>query len=296
MKHNGRLAWILGALLVCGFLPAQAQQDEQAEQLTPKQLLRDAELLSVVSRLGLTPRQAAKFVAALREVQKALRDVEALREGLAAERADDFEAVRKSYIARTEPPQDVVRRIDAAWAQIERAEEQADEGISALEGILLGALTRDQVALVETEQQHVVRERRREQFEGAATAAEFVVNKLKEVRDLLPEEYAQQAARLTRDVAAAVGAGGGRRGDPVRQRLAYLFEQVRAMSQEDWNKALETAEEDVVKLLDLPQEQQAAPEGAIGREEFRQFVRDPRTPPVLQQWLQRQPSEEGEQP
>lgn len=298
MQTNARGAMLAFLVLACCCGPGRAQEPEKAPPaaLTPDQLLSDVDALALANRLQLTPAEAKKFLAGTQKVQEALQNATAVRARLYGERKDDFAAVRQAYVSRTEPLDQVVKRIDNAWSEARRADEAAAATAAQVETMLRESLTRSQAQMIETEAQRQVREQQALRFDGAPTPAAFVAQKLKEVHGLLPEEYAAQCTSLVKRIAQELGGNDSRRVAGLRDRVGKLLERVRQLSPQEWTAAQPTLESEVAKLLELKPERTApAPPPAISLEEFRRFVRDPRAPAVLDEWLKRH-AEEGKQP
>ncbi len=272
----------LSANLAVLSAPVRAQGEPTAPPAGD--VLEDLALLSVAGRLKLTPRQIKKVIPLLQDVQADQAALEAARQQALADRRDDFRAVEEAYLSGEEPPRACLERINASLAKVRAAEQEAEAKLTRREARLLGYFTRDQVRLIETEQQYLAAQKRRQKLEGAASAAEYVVNKLSEVRELLPEEYRAQAAPLAAQVAVVVKGPRFRHLPAVKERVLYLFEQVRRMSQQEFETTLPTMPEQVSKLLDLPATQPTTTT-KISREEFLRFLKSPRTVELLSQLL-----------
>jgi hypothetical protein len=286
-------------VLVCLMGPAASVPSVEAQtpvaadapaELTPSELYRDTKALLVVTKLELTRSQIEKI---LPVVQTAADQLVADRQAddhayeLVSEAAD---AVIAALTRGQQPPPRQMSLLDrAARERAEREDFRAGLAANAASQIQR-MLTGEQASRIETAAEQAERKAVEARLEGASSPLDYIVEKLNEQMELMPDEYLRTREKRALDMAVAIlGEGAPRVGVLARELLA-IMDEVASWTPEEYQKARAELPGDIAERLGLP-EQEAR---EILYEDFIAWITSDRTPAVLQELLAaRQPEEEG---
>lgn len=271
----------LGLLIAAGVRPLVGQPDD------PERLRDDVRILKLIARLGLTSSQMRRILPELDKIQQAIAKAATEREKLRGDYADALAAARQALVEGKPLAASVQTRLDRL-AQASRAvDAQMEEEIAACEARIERSLAPQQLDLIETAAQQEARLKRIEELEGETTAAGYVVKKLTEIREMLPDEYAGIRLRLATEIAQKIEGARSRRFNAFRQQLLRMMDNVYQWTDQEWKKSEPDLADTVSKYLNIRPDADPAPSGGVlSYERYRGLLRSPRTPALLREMLQ----------
>lgn len=275
-------------------IPAQtATAPETPAQLTPSELYRDAKVLRVVARLELTQSQ----------IEKVLPVVQTIADQIVADRqADDhdYELVRGAAGAviaaltyGRQPPAKEMALLDKAAAD-RTAREDFRAGLAAnAASQIQRMLTREQASRIETAAEQTERQAAESRLEGAASPLDYVIAKLNEQMELMPDEYLRTRSERAWDMAQALLGEDSPRTRALAAQLLTIMNEVASWTPEEYEKQRPNLRGEIAKELGLEEN----PPREILYDDFIAWITSERTPLVLRELLiVRQPEEEGVTP
>lgn len=291
-------------LLVCLFLtavilsplilPAQTAITAEAPgELTPSELYRDAKVLRVVAKLELTRSQIEKIRPVVRTVADQL---------VADRQADDHDYELVAHAADVviaaltrgqEPPAKEMALLDkAARDRTEREDFRAGLAADAASKIQR-MLTPQQASRIETAAEQTERQAMEERLQGAASPLDYVIEKLNEQMELMPDEYLRTREERAWDMARAMLGEDSPRTRALATKLLAIMNQVASWTPEQYQEQRPQLREDIAKELGLEDK----PAREILYDDFIAWITSERTPVVLRELLNvRLPEEEGVTP
>ncbi len=286
------LGLVLLPLAVCGAL-AQTETPAAAPQFTPSEVYRDVKILQVVNQLYLTRAQIEKIVPIAQKLSDQAAADRAADDAAYKDVGPAAQTVIQALTKGANPPQDAVTALDQA-AKARNAREDTRAGLAANAAAeILRTLTAQQVYRVETAAEQANRRALQARLEGAATPLDYVIQKLREQTELMPDEYLrtrEQRARSTAQALLGENAPGVR---PLAIRLLSIMDEIAKMTPEKYQQARATLPQDVARLLGLSPPPETPP---ITYDDFLAWIVSDRTPVVLQAALNARPQAEGVQP
>jgi vacuolar-type H+-ATPase subunit H len=264
-----------------------------ATELTPSELYRDTKVLRVVTELDLTRSQIEKILPVAQTVtDQALADREADDHDyeLIAEAA---EAVIAALTKGDDPPPKEMSLLDgAARKRNEREDFRAGLAADAASKIQR-MLTRQQASRIETAAEQAERNAVEQRLEGSSSPLDYIVAKLQEQMELMPDEYLRVREQRAWDMAEAILVEGSARIQALARDLLAIMDQVASWTPEQYEESRAKLRSAVAERLGLPQEE--APK--ILYEDFIAWITSDRTPVVLRELLTiREPEAEGVTP
>lgn len=275
-------------------LPAQLETTAEAPaELTPSELYRDTKVLRVVAKLELTRSQIEKVLPVVRTVADQL---------LADREADDHDyelvsqaagAVIAALTRGQEPPPGQMSLLDKA-ARDRAGREDFRAGLTADAALKIQRmLTPEQASRIETAAEQAERKLVERRLEGAASPLDYVIAKLNEQMELMPDEYLRTREKRAWNMAEAMLGEDSPRTRALAAKLLAIMDQVASWTPEQYAKARRTLREDIGKELGLQDE----PGREILYDDFIAWITLDRTPIVLRELLiVREPEEEGVTP
>lgn len=289
------------AALVLGAAPLFAQADEApviGVELTPSELYRDVGFLKIAAMLNLSDGQVAKILPIVERVAEHLAADGAADEAAYAEVEVAADAVTKALLAGTDPQRrDLASLNAAANAREQRVATQAAVVAQAAADIQR-TLTAEQAARIETAVQMRERKVVEVRLEGHGSTAEYVVAKLDEQADLMPDEYMRTCEARAVEIAEALLGKDAPRLRAMATALLRVMNQVAGWTPEEYAQQRPTLEAQVQERLRLPP---GPSEGLIKHDEFLAWITFDRAGTVLETWLimramENAPAEEEEMP
>jgi hypothetical protein len=297
IDRRPRRLWLpLGLLLLplgVRAAPAQTETPAEAPQLTPSEVYRDVKLLQVVDQLQLTRAQIEKMVPIAQKVSDQAAADRAADDAAYKDVGPAAQIVIQALTKGVDPPRDALAALDQA-AKARNAREDTRAGLAAAAAAeILRTLTAQQVSRIETAAEQANRRALQARLEGAATPLDYLMQKLQEQTELMPDEYLrtrEQRALSTAEALLGENAAGVR---PLATRLLNIMDQIARMTPEHYQRARATLPQDVAKLLGLPPPPETPP---ITYDDFIAWLASDRTSVVLQAALNARPQAEGVQP
>jgi hypothetical protein len=272
---------------VCAWLPAlTALWAADAGTPSPQELRQDVVLLELIRRLELTSAQMERILPELDAVQQAIHTAEADRDKLRRDYAAPLDAAREALIKGDVPGTATETQLDRLVQAARGIDTNTEAAIAADEAQVERALTSQQLTMIETRTQEEARRARIQELEGETTAAGYVVKKLTETRDMLPDEYQASRLRIANDIAQRVEGAGSRRFNAFRQQTLRMMDNVFQWSDQQWAESLPTLKGTVTKYLDIRPEANPAPAAdVVPYQQYRELIRSPRTPVLIRELL-----------
>ncbi|MBM3474069.1 MAG: hypothetical protein FJX75_12440 [Armatimonadetes bacterium] len=287
------------AALASGVGRVAVAQDEAPpttppEGPSPSELYRDVTVLGLVNRLELTTAQIEKIVPVVERVAD---------QAAADEKADAaaYETVKPAadrliaaLLAGMAPMDADMALLDqAATERTQREDSRAALAADAAVQIQR-VLTAEQARRIETASRQAQRKAQQAQMGGAETPLEYIVRRLDEQAELMPDEYVrtrEDRAVETAQVILGEGAAGVR---ALAGALLGIMDEVEQWSAQQYAARRPTLAEEIAKELNLPQEPDTS---LIKYEDFIAWITSERTAPVLRDLLaaRKAAEKEGEQ-
>jgi hypothetical protein len=281
------------AVCVCAWLPAStALWAANAETPSPQELPQDVALLELMRRLELTSAQMERILPELDAIQQAIRTAEADRDKLRRQYAAALNDARQALITGEVPSATTQTQLERLVQAARTIDANTEAAIAADEAQVERALTSQQLTMVETRAQEEARRARIQELEGETTASAYVVKKLTEIRNMLPDEYQASRLRIANDIAQRVEGAGSRRFNAFRQQSLRMMDNVFQWPDQQWAESLPTLNETVTKYLDIRPEANPAPAAdVVPYQQYRDLLRSPRTPVVIRELLRAEGTE-----
>jgi len=280
------LPWIvlLGLLLPPGLL-AQTETPTTTPQQgpTPSELYRDVKVLRLLANLELTTSQIEKILPVVQQIaEQAVADQQADDSawGLAKAAGDKVIA---SLLAGVDPPQAETSLLDQA-AQERNRREDFRAGLAAEAAVQIQRmLTAEQAARIETAAEQARRKAVQARLGGAETPVDYILMKLDEQAELMPDEYVRTRQERAMETAQALLGGDSPQTRALADALLRdVMDEVAQWDAAKYAQQRSTLGEQITKTLRLP----PAPEQhAIRYEDFIAWITSERTPPVLREAL-----------
>ncbi len=262
-----------------GAPPAGAQalaQATAAVAATP--IWRDAQLLWTTATLRLSPEQRQQLVPLLDQLQAQLDSSRKRRQELWAQSGQAIVTVVTRWIAGAQPDAPTKTLADTLAddaADLTAADEAA---VVAAATTLAQVLTPAQNALLETAEEAAQRGQARRRYEGAPSAADYVVRELQSQRALMQDDYVTlrvaEAARVARKLVDPRAPGYRE----TEAAVLRLFDQVSTWTDDQFATALPGLPDKVRQFLQLEDDAIARP---LSYAMVRAWLTDPRTPRYL---------------
>lgn len=275
--------WLLAALVVLPAGPARAQEEVPAAEYGPPAdaaaLYEETQVLGSVRTLALTPDQLTLLSTLNAQIRAERASLAALRAQVWQENREQFEQVLAALQtgARIDPraqraADNAVARVQDAQANLANVEAQAAR-------TLIGALSTQQAALVQTAEQAQARAARAARMAGFASVGEYVAMELDALRDLMADEYAivapAEARRVAGNIVAMEAPDAGAL-DAAADVILQIMNQVRAWTPPFYTQQRETLPQQIEAALGIAGE--TAP---VSYEDLLRLVRSERTPAVM---------------
>ena len=278
--------------------PAGPPPDAEAvlgPELSAQQARTDVHLLRVLARLGLTTEQIAAVIPYLEQIQLHLDAIASRRAKAYGQQRTALDNARAALIAGEAQRRTTYDNIQRALRQVQLATQIEMEKIQQAEAGIEAELTEQQLGLIETREQREARVARLRELEGEATAAAYIVKKLGEIRELLPDEYVRVRLRVASEIAVKTEGPRSSRFNPYRQRVLSMMDQAYRWTVAEFQAKQPTLEQSVVETLEIRADADVpSAEGLIPYEEYADVVRAPRTLELLREALARRGGEAGE--
>jgi hypothetical protein len=279
-------------ILIPQILPAQATTTPEAPaQLTPSELYRDTKALRIVTELDLTRAQIEKIVPVVQTVADQLvadQQADAHAYELVAEEAETAIA---ALTRGQEPPPREMSLLDRAAGERNKREDFRAGLTADAAARIQRMLTAEQAFRIETAAEQAEREAMEMRLEGAASPLDYVIVKLKEQMELMPDEYLRTRERRALDMARTMFGEDSPRARTLAAQLLTIMDQVASLTPEQYGKRRAKLREDIAEALGLEE----APPRRILYEEFIAWIVSERTPVVLRELLNVRPTEAEEE-
>ena len=286
-----------GSLLVVAacFLPVLVVAQEAADvgaggaqQMPAQQARDDLQLLRTLAQLDLTAEQIAKAIPHLEQIQAHLETIADRRAKTYAQERTALESTRTALIQGDTPRSSTYDNIRQALGQLQLAIQVAMQRVRQEEAGLEAELTGQQLDRIETSEQRDARIERVRELEGEMTAAAYIVKKLGEIRELLPDEYARVRLRVANEIAVKTEGARSPRFNAYRQRVLAMMDEAYRWTVVEFRAKLPTLERSVALGLEIrPEADAPSAEGLIPYEEYAATLRNPRTIELLREMLER---------
>lgn len=273
------------ALLPCLWTPGWAQAPAPTPA-TPEQLLEDVELLMRLERLDLALSQMRQILPHLENLRRRVIRIAQLRaNAYQRNRAALLRARRAMAAGEPVSPTDE-GSINRALERLQRRIAAEEKAIDQLTRQIEAALTPEQLALIETQEQRELRRQRLEALRGHTTAASFIADQIMQAKQLLPDEYQRGRQAIATDIADRVEGRESPRYDAFLARLLTLMDDMYALPAPDFARREKSLERDVVVTLELRREQDVpSTRGMVTQEEYVELLRSTRTVELLRQMI-----------
>jgi hypothetical protein len=277
-------------------VPVALAQDEargEPREPSPGELYRDVKSLQIVDKLQLTRTQIDKILPVVQKVAAQLQADQAADDAAYEEVQRAAAAVLQALIRGQDPPQEELTAFDRAARQ-RNAREDARAGMAAQAAAdIQRMLTAEQASRIETAAQQANRQALAQRLEGAATPLDYLVRKLEEQTELMPDEYVQTREQRALDIAEALLGKGAPGIRSLATALLGIMDQIASLTPQQYAQLRPTLPDRLAKALDLPPPLQAPP---IYYDDFIAWITSERTLVVLQAALEVRPEPEKGQP
>jgi hypothetical protein len=275
---------LLGVLLALGAaVLAQAPPvTAPPEGPSPSELYRDVRCLELVGRLALTAAQIGKILPVVQEIaDQTTADQQADAEAWTKVAAASGRVVAALLAGVTPPPADTAL-VDQAAAERNRREDQRAALVADSVARIQRMLTAEQAWRIETAALQAERLARQARLEGAETPVEYIVRKLDQQAELMPDEYLRTREGRALEMAAAIlgeNAPGTRK---LAVALLEIMDEVADWTPAQYAEQRPTLADQVAKSLDLPAE---IADDLVKYEDFAGWITSERTPGALKELL-----------
>ncbi|MBM3499659.1 MAG: hypothetical protein FJX74_13445 [Armatimonadetes bacterium] len=277
------LAWLTGGMLVAQEPPTTPVPAGPS----PSEMYRDVRALRLVSLLELSAAQ----------IRKALPVVQAVAAQAATDQDADaaaWQAVERSsakvvaaLLAGTTPPGADVALLDQAAAERNQREDRRAALVADAAAQIQRMLTAEQARRIETAALQAQRVARQVRLEGAETPVDYIVRKLDQQAELMPDEYLRTREQRALEMAAALLGDDAPGSRALGLVLLDIMDQVAGWTAQQYAAQRPTLGEQIAQQLDLPTEPAA---GLVRYEDFTAWIMSERTAPALQELLAAQRS------
>lgn len=231
-------------------------------QESPAQVAEDVDLLLVINQLGLTADQRAALVPTLQLAQQATA-------AFAQERTVATDRIREhlgdmidALASGREPSPTRAEIVTRRLADLEAKRRAQGAALAQLWDDFRGAaLTPDQAALVETPDRETERLYRLNQWQGARTALDFVMNVLGKARDLMPDEYGNARFQIAAQAAAGLLDPSAPGFSALESRVLALFDELHDVPAQQFEQDNAQIREHVSRVLQITPEMRVPEEG-----------------------------------
>ena len=248
----------------------------------PEDLAGDLPLLQVLARLDLDAGQLAKIIPIVQEVSQASHKVD---DADAQALADNGALLNRIMLALVAGNQ-VSAADTGAYEQITAAAQQRHDELAGAVGNAVAqvqrVLTAQQAATIEGAAQQRDRLAMSQRMGGADNPADYVVMKLKEQVQLMPDEYLRLREQRALDMAQAILGGAGPQTVALAQQILRINDNVAQTTPEDFQKELPTLPQRVAQWLNAPDPTNPK---QTRYNDFLAWLQDSRTPELLQMAL-----------
>jgi len=289
------------AAVVCLFSAATLAQDApvagersdvaetaRGEPLAPRRTRDDVRLLRTLSELELTTEQIAKIIPLLQEIRTHLTAIAARRAKTHTAQRGALANARSALIRGETPRQSTYDTIQSSLRQLQISTQTLQQRVLQVESRIQAELTERQLLRIETREQREARLTRVRELEGETTARAYVVKKLQETRELLPDQYARIRLRLANELAVKTEGPRSPRFNAYRQRVLATMDQAYQWTAAHFQAQLPTLEQAVEDALEMRSDADApSAEGLIPYEQYAGAIRNPRTRDLAREMLDR---------
>ncbi|MFQ5808892.1 MAG: hypothetical protein ACE5JM_04645 [Armatimonadota bacterium] len=256
--------------------------------MSAQQARHDVQLLRTLAQLDLTTEQIPKIIPRLEQIRNHLEAIAERRAKTYGQHRTALANVRTALVEGRTPSQSTVETIQRALRQLQLAIQIQMQRVLQEEAGIQAELTEQQLGRIETKEQRDARRERVSEFEGETTAAAYIVKKLQEIRELLPDEYARVRLRLANEIAVKTEGPRSPRFNAYRQRALSVIDEAYSWTVVEFQGRLPTLEQSVATSLGIrPDADAPSAEGLISYEDYAAALRDPRTLELLREIIAR---------
>lgn len=274
---------------------AQERIEGGGEAISAQQARDDVRILGTLAQLQLGTEQIARIIPHLEQIQTHLTVIADRRARAYTQQQAALQTTRSALIQGETLRENAYDSIQRALRQLQLATQVEMQRVRQEEANVEAELTEAQLARIETSEQREARLARVRELEGEATAAAYIVKKLREIRELLPDEYARVRLRVANEIAVKTEGPRSSRFNAYRQRALALMDQAYGWTVADFQGKLSTLEQSVARHLEIrPEADAPSAEGLIPYEEYAAVLRNPRTVELLREALNRRGGGMGE--
>ncbi len=273
--------------------PAQDEGDETAAQLSPSELYRDVKALQIADKLALTRAQIERILPIVQRIADQLKADQAADEAAYREVQEAAAVVLQALVGDEQPPRAELAALDQAATERNVREDTRAAMAAQAAADIQRMLTAEQASGIETAAQQAGRKALEERLEGASTPLDYLMRKLEEQTELMPDEYLQTREQRALDIAEVL-LGRGAPGIPnLATALLGIMDQIANLTPEQYARVRPTLPQRVAQALALPAPPKTPP---IYYEDFIAWIMSERTPVVLQAALEARPEPEEVEP
>ena len=283
------LALAMGQALMAQTPPATPP----AEGPSPSELYRDVKSLRLVSRLELTTSQIEKILPVVQEVAgQAAADQQADAAAWQAVEAAAAKTVA-ALLAGVAPPAAETALLDQAAAERNQRENYRGALVADAAVRIQRMLTAEQAQRIETAALQAQRKGRQARLEGADSPVAYIVRKLDQQAELMPDEYLRTRDDRALEMATAILGDNAPGVRPLAVALLDIMNQVAGWTPQQYAAQRPTLPEQIAKRLDLPADTGA---DLVLYDDFTAWITSERTAKVLKELLAaRRPDTIGEE-
>lgn len=244
-------------------------------------LYRDVKALMLAAQLELTAAQVEKIVPVLQMISDQAAADEAADQASWQVVQKAADRVIAALLAGVQPPEGETAALDQV-ARERRQREEARAAMVASAAIQIQRmLTARQARRIETAAEQAERLARQARMEGARTPIEYLLRKLDEQAELMPDEYLRIREQRALEMAQAIeGEGPGVR--RLAEALLRITDEVAEWSPQQYSQQRATLGQQLAEALGLPQEED---KDLIRYEEFISWITSEATVRALREFL-----------
>jgi hypothetical protein len=205
--------------------------------------------------------------------------------------AEEAETAIAALTRGQEPPPREMSLLDRAAGERNKREDFRAGLTADAAARIQRMLTAEQAFRIETAAEQAEREAMEMRLEGAASPLDYVIVKLKEQMELMPDEYLRTRERRALDMARTMFGEDSPRARTLAAQLLTIMDQVASLTPEQYGERRAKLREDIAEALGLEE----APPRRILYEEFIAWIVSERTPVVLRELLNVRPTEAEEE-
>ena len=249
---------------------------------SPSELYRDVKTLRLVSRLELTTTQIEKILPVVQQLaDQAAADEKADATAWQSVKPAADKVIAALLAGATPPDAETVLLDQAATERTQREDYRAALAADAAVQIQR-MLTAEQARRIETAARQAQRKARQARMGGAETPIEYIVRRLDEQGELMPDEYLRTCENRALETAEAVLGQGAPGVRALAGALLQIMNQVARWSPQEYAAQRPTLAQQVAQQLNLPEDADAS---LIKYEDFIGWITSDRTPPALRELL-----------